>query len=88
MMGEETGTADDLVVERQLIGSGDPGNQILLANDEYALGKSRHFGADLLHPFDDQRPGSAAVHLEFGESVHVRVVPIQARRLSRPESEC
>ncbi len=68
---------------RQQIGTGDPRNQILLANYEDAFGKPRNFGADLFHSIHYQSAGRAAVHLKLGEAVNVRMVPIQSGRLRR-----
>ncbi len=73
--------ASDLVVNRQLIRTGHPGNQILLPNYEHALDKPGDLGANFIHALDDQGPRRAAVHLKLGEAVHVRMVPIQSRRL-------
>ena len=77
----EGGRRRDLVIDSQLVRSGNPRNQILLADNKHALWESRYLGPHFFHSLNNQRTGSAPIHLELGEPVHVGMVPIQSWRL-------
>ena len=55
--------------------------QILIANNQHSFRQSRHFFIGALDSFDDERARRSAQNLRFAESVNVRMVPIQSRRL-------
>ncbi len=68
-------------IDGELVGPGNPGNKIFLANREHALDETGNFWPILFHAFHDERSGRASIHLKLGEAVHVRVVPVKAGRL-------
>ena len=54
--------------------------QHLVADDKGALGQACQCGIEILQTFDNQRSGRASLHLSFGESMRVRMVPVKSRR--------
>jgi hypothetical protein len=55
--------------------------EILVANDEDALGKAGELSIDALDAFDDKSARLAAKELLLTESMDMRVIPIESRRL-------
>ena len=61
-------------------GSGLPGTG-LSRMIKTCCGSPATFRVDVLNPFHDQRPGSAALYGRFGDAVNVRMIPIESGRL-------
>lgn len=57
------------------------GRHRIVANHQNAGPQSGNQRIHVLNSFNDQRPGRAAEHRGFGDTVNVRVIPVQSWRL-------
>ena len=54
---------------------------VLIAHDHDLLRQARRPPAEILDPFDHDRPRSAALQRRFDQHMRVRMIPVQPRRL-------